>query len=126
MSPKSKLGPLPHWDLSNVYPALDDLAFKQDVTKLNTLLDDLDRYMTDNKVAKGGAVSGPAEDLAEIASGCLDRMNALLRLFHTLRAYVGSFISTDSYNAEAKRIMSELEMLRVRLSRQGVLFQGWI
>jgi len=126
MSPKSDLGPLPHWDLSNVYPALDDLAFKQDVNKLNTLLDDLDQYMTDKKVAKGGAISGPAEDLAEIAAGYLDRMNALLRLYHTLRAYLVSFISTDSYNAEAKRIMSELEMLRVRLSRQGVLFQGWI
>ncbi len=126
MSSKSTLGLLPHWDLSNVYPALDDLAFKKDVDKLNHLLDDLDQYMADRNIAKAGVVSGSAADLAEITAGYLDRMNALLRLYRTLRAYVASFAATDSYNSEARRIMSELEMLRVRLSRQGVLFQGWM
>jgi pepF/M3 family oligoendopeptidase len=126
MSSKSDLGHLPHWDLSNVYPALDDRKFKKDVKKVQGLLDDLDQFMTDKKIAKGGLVAGPAVDLSEMARGYLDRMNALLRLYGTLRAYVSSFIETDSYNTEAKRIMSELEMLRVRLKRQGVLFQGWI
>lgn len=126
MSPKTNVGPLPHWDLSNVYPALDDQAFQEDVKKVNQLLDDLDQYLADNDISKAGAVSGPAEDLAKRTAGYLDRMNALLRLYATLRAYVASFVTTDSYNAEAKRIMSELEMLSVRLKRQDVSFQGWI
>ena len=126
MSPKTNLGPLPHWDLSNVYPALDDQAFQEDVDKVSQLLDDLDQYMADNDISKAGAVSGPAEGLAERTAGYLDRMNTILRLYETLYAYVVSFVSTDSYNSEAKRIMSELEMLRVRLKRQDVLFQGWI
>lgn len=126
MSPKTKLGPLPHWDLSNVYPALDDQAFQEDVIKIHQLLDDLDQYLADNDISKAGAVSGSAEKLAEKTAGCLDRMNAVLRLYFTLRAYVASFVTTDSYNAEAKRIMSELEMLSVRVKRQEVLFQGWI
>jgi len=126
MSPKSNLGSLPHWDLSNVYKSLDDRAFKEDIKKINQLLDDLDQYMVDNDISKAGAVSGPAEDLAERTGEYLDRMNALLRLYETLFAYVVSFVSTDSYNSEAKRIMSELEMLRLRLNHQDVLFQGWI
>jgi pepF/M3 family oligoendopeptidase len=126
MSSKSDLGHLPHWDLSNVYPALDDRTFKEDVIKVQELLDDLDQYMTDKNIAKDGLVTGPAADLAEMAGGYLDRTNALLRLYRTLEAYVYSFVETDSYNTDAKRIMSELEMLRVRLKRQGVLFQGWI
>lgn len=126
MSPKMNLGPLPHWDLSNVYTALDDRAFKEDVKKVNQLLVDLDQYLADNDISKAGAVSGPAEDLAERTAGYLDRMNALLRLHFTLQAYVASFVSTDSYNSDAKRIMSELEMLDVRLKHQKVLFQGWI
>jgi pepF/M3 family oligoendopeptidase len=105
---------------------LDDRAFKDDVKKVNELLDDLDQYMAEKNIAKGGAASGPAVELAELAAGYLERMNTLLRLYRTLRAYVASFVETDSYNTEAKRITSELEMLRVRIRRQGVLFQGWI
>jgi len=126
MSPKANLGPLPHWDLSNVYMSLDDQAFKEDVKKIDHLLDDLDQYMVENDISKAGAVSGPEVDLAKRTTGYLDRMNTLLRLNLTLQAYVHSFISTDSYNSEAKRIMSELEMLLVRINRQEVLFQGWI
>jgi pepF/M3 family oligoendopeptidase len=53
-------------------------------------------------------------------------MNALLRLFGTLRAYIHSYVSTDSYNTTARRLMSELEPLGVRLERAEVLFRGWI
>jgi len=64
--------------------------------------------------------------LAETISGYVDRMNGLLRVYATLRAYVYGFVSTDSYNTTATRIMSELEIHGVRLQRQAVLFQGWI
>jgi pepF/M3 family oligoendopeptidase len=49
-----------------------------------------------------------------------------LRLYRTLLSYIFSFVTTDSYNTTAKRAMSELDMLRVRLERQEVLFQGWL
>ena len=126
MSPKANSGSLPHWDLTNVYKSLDDQAFQEDIKKITQLLDDLDQYLVENDISKNGTVSGSPEDLAKRSAGYLDRMNALLRLHLTLRAYVFSFVSTDSYNSEAKRITSELEMLRVRIKRQEVSFQGWI
>ncbi len=126
MSADANVGTLPHWDLSNVYASLDDGAFKEDVKKIDQLLDDLDQYLADNDISKAGVVSDPPEMLAKKTAGYLDKMNGLLRLYLTLRAYVASFVSTDSYNTEATRIMSELDQPRVRINRLEVLFQGWV
>jgi pepF/M3 family oligoendopeptidase len=126
MISKSDMGPLPHWDLSNIYPDLESEEFKQAVAQLKTQLDGLDNYMSEYQIARAGAKPADSADLADTIGGYLDRMNDLLRLYGTLRAYVHGFVSTDSYNTRAKRILSELEMLGVRLERQEVLFRGWI
>lgn len=119
--------PLPHWDLSNVYPGLESEEFKQAVSQVRAGLDELDEYLSTHQIARGGPLpaGGPAAVAATI-SGYLDRMNALLRLHGTLVSYVYSFFSTDSYNTTARRILSELEALEVRLERQEVLFRGWV
>jgi oligoendopeptidase F len=126
MKSEVDVGPLPHWDLSNVYPGLESKAFKGAVGEVGANLDDLDAYMAEHQIGRSGARPEGSQQLAEIIGGFLDRMNGLVRLFGTLGAYVNSFVSTDSYNTTAKRIESELEVLGVRLERQGVFFQGWI
>jgi pepF/M3 family oligoendopeptidase len=123
---KTDLGPLPHWDLSNIYPGLESDEFNRAVAQLRTKLDELDSYMSEQQIARAGARPAGSRALAEIISSYLDRMNDLLRLYVTLNSYVYSFFSTDSYNTTARRIMSELQMLRPRLERQEVLFRGWI
>ncbi len=118
---------LPHWDLSNVYPGLESEEFKQAVTQVTADLDKLDKYLSEHGIEQGGPVpAGGATALAATMSGYLDRMNALLRLYSTLATYVYSFFSTDSYNTTARRLISELEALEVRLERQEVLFRGWV
>jgi pepF/M3 family oligoendopeptidase len=126
MTSKSDLGLLPHWDLSNIYPGLESQKFNDAVGQLKTRLDDLDSYIAEHHIARGGSRPSDSAQLAGTIAGCLDRMNDLLTLYGTLQAYVYAFVSTDSYNTTAARIMSELEILGVRLQRQGVLFQGWI
>jgi pepF/M3 family oligoendopeptidase len=126
MSPKKDLGKLPHWDLSNVYPGLETDAFSGDVEKLKEEIDEMDGFMKEQAISRGGKVPVDAAELGEILDGLLERMNALYILYGTLEAYLYSFISTDSYNATAKRLLSELEMQGVRLERQNVLFRGWI
>jgi pepF/M3 family oligoendopeptidase len=117
---------LPHWDLSNVYPGLESEAFSQAVDEAQRKLDGLDDYLETHQIAPGAEPSADAEALAEVIGGYLDRANATLRLYRTLSAYVRSYVTTDSYNTTAKRLQSELEMLGVRLRKQGVRFQGWI
>jgi pepF/M3 family oligoendopeptidase len=126
MKTEADVSSLPHWDLSNIYPGLDSKEFGADVSQLKEQLDDLDTYMSERQISGAGVRPKDTGELAEIIGGFVDRMNDILRRFGTLEAYVHSFVSTDSYNTTAKRLESELEVLGVRLERQGVFFQGWL
>jgi pepF/M3 family oligoendopeptidase len=117
---------LPHWDLSNVYPGLESEEFVEDVRRLKAQLDGLDQYLATHQITQDGPFPSKATALAEIMGGYLDRMNNLLRLGATIRTYVHTFIATDSYNQRARRLLSELEPLLVRVQRQEVRFEGWI
>jgi oligoendopeptidase F len=119
--------PLPHWDLSNVYPGLESEPFNQAVGQVKAGMDELDAYLAAHHIARGEPLptGGPPAVAAAIA-GYLDRMNGLQRLVETLESYIYSFFSTDSYNATARRLTSELEVLGVRMESQQVAFRGWI
>ncbi len=117
---------LPHWDLSNVYPGLESQELKEAFNRARVQLDELDEYLSAHQIARGGPSPSDPAELAGVIGGYLDKMNELLRLGGTLRAYIHSYVSTDSYNTTARRLMSELEPLMVRLERQEVLFGGWI
>jgi pepF/M3 family oligoendopeptidase len=117
---------LPHWDLSNVYPGLDSGPFRQDMNQARIQLEEMDGYLASHDIARGGPSPADAVALAEIIGGYLDRMNSILRLLSTLRSYVHAFVTTDSYNTAARRLMSEVEPLLVRTDRQEVRFQGWL
>jgi pepF/M3 family oligoendopeptidase len=118
--------PLPHWDLSNVYPGLESDEFRQDMDGAREQLDELDAYLATHHIAHGGSIPAGAAGLAETIGGYLDRMNAALRLVSTVRNYVHAFVTTDSYNTTARRIMSEVEPLLVRIEQQEVRFRGWL
>ena len=122
------LGAVPRWDLSNVYPGLDSDQFQAAVQDLQMQLDDIDSFMQRHKIEKGEG--GPAQsdigELARVMAELLDKRNALQRLYNTLNAYLLSFTSTDSFNQEARRIESELELHGVRIRKQDVAFRGWM
>jgi pepF/M3 family oligoendopeptidase len=117
---------LPHWDLTNVYPGLESEAFQQAMAQAVAHLDDLDRYLAAHHVGRAEPLPADPAALAEIVDGCLARMDAAQRLIQTLRAYLHSFVATDSYNTTARRLASELEPLLVRLENQTVQFHGWL
>jgi pepF/M3 family oligoendopeptidase len=117
---------LPHWDLSDVYPGLESDEFRRDLDWLKSQLDDLDSYLSDQEISRTGVKLQDPSRLAQVISGYLTKRNEMLRLYRTLLSYIYSFVATDSYNTTAKRAMSELDVLRVRLERQEVLFQGWL
>ena len=121
-------GTLPRWDLSNVYPALDSEQFKKAFADLKFQLNAIDAYIVDHKISRAPA-NKPETATGEVKSAIdeyLALTNAALRLYSTLHAYVGSYVSTDSYNTIAKRLQSELEMVGVRLQKQEVFFKGWV
>ena len=118
---------LPRWDLSNVYPSLESEELRKGFTDLKVQVDALDAFLDGHKVSRTSGESNPTNSqLKAIVEGYVDRMNASLRLYSTINAYVASFVTTDSFNTTAKRLESELEMIGVRFHQQEVRFRGWL
>lgn len=116
---------LPRWDLSRVFPGLDSPELADAVRALVRQLDDLDAYLDQHRIARGAPAAGPAA-VGPAISGYLERQDALLRAYLTVRSYLWSFVTTDSFNDAARRRYSELQLLGVRLEQQGVRFAGWL
>ncbi len=118
---------LPHWDLSNIYPGLDSEPFHAAVAEQAHRQAELEAYLDQHHIARGGDPAALApEAFAGALNGCLTRLNALLDLSITLGGYVRSFVTTDSFNAAAKRQLSQLDQYSVRRQRVFVRFQGWL
>ena len=114
----------PHWDLSNVYPSLSSPKFSTDVKKLEKSLAELEKF-ADNTLAMVDEKSSPA-DLAKAASTLIDQFNAILLTAGTLRAFISSFVTTDSYNKDALKKESEFEQVGVKLEQLGTRATAWI
>jgi pepF/M3 family oligoendopeptidase len=118
----------PRWDVSNIYPSLDSPEFQADFDLINQSLDRLSTYLDENHIEKqfdGPPVRDPAK-LAAILDHLIQEINALLELATTLRFYIHSFVSTNSYNDEAKRAMSVFQQSGMRLEQAITRIQGWI
>ena len=123
-----KVRSLPHWDLSNVYVSLESDEFKKGIDDLKNQIDALEAYCTGNKIGRLVNHEGetPDRSVKEIVDGYLNRMNILLRHYGTLNAFIASYVTTDSYNALAKRVESELEIMGVRVEKIDVRFRGYV
>jgi pepF/M3 family oligoendopeptidase len=114
--------------LSNVYPGLETEPLRKALSALRSQVDALDEFLDGNKISRN-ASNRPSEDVPHtklLIDGYLERANSALRLGSTIGAYVGSYVTTDSYNTTAKRLESELEIIGVRLRKQEVRFRGWV
>lgn len=112
------------WDVSNIYPSLESKAYEADFASMKAQLEALETLFKE-RVASTDA-NTPVETLAPLVGEVIDRLNALLTLSGTLRAYVMAFVTTDSRDTLAAKKMSEFQMSAVRLQMLGHQFQAWI
>lgn len=117
---------LPHWDVSNIYPSLESPEFQSAIDAFTAQLADLETYANAHQISRLPVGAPVPAGFSDGVAGYVDRINRALELYATLRSYLYSFISTDSYNALAKRRFSELQLLAVRLQNVDVRFQGWV
>ena len=114
----------PHWDLSNVYSGLDspelsaDIAWVKDATKAlrKTYEDEL----------KAVTPESPNEAINLAISTVVDQLNALLIKTVTIRVYIQSYLTTDSYNKEALQLGSQFDQVMVGLQNVNVALEAWI
>lgn len=122
------LGNVPRWDLSNVYSGLESADFKAGIADLQSQLDAIEGYLGEHKIRKnpGGPLQTSTDEQANVLSTLLDKVNAVARLYGTLRAYIASYTTTDSYDQTARRIESEVEQYGVNLQKIDVAISGWV
>ncbi len=111
------------WDLTNVYPSLESKEFKSAIKKYKTLLDEMEVFF--KKASKADSKTDPKK-LGKLLGESVDRFNALFELSGTINPYIYSFISTDSRNKTAMRILSEFEQMSVQASVLNTKFQAWV
>lgn len=112
------------WDLSNVFPGLESEEFKTAFSTTGKLIDSLaDCYQT--KLASL-SLSDDVNKLNTALSAYVEQLNQTLTHEGKVANYIYSFISTDSYNKNASRLMSEFEQMMVRLENQDVIFKNWL
>ena len=112
----------PRWDMTNVYPALDSKQFKNAVKKYKTLLDELEAFF--KKAAKADGKTDPKK-LGKILGEAVDRLNTIFELGGTIGPYIYAFISTDSRDKDAMRVLSEFEQMNVQANVLQTKFVAW-
>ena len=114
----------PHWDLSNVYPSLDSAEFAADLKKVPQMIAEMETVFLEQ-----AAVLGPDADpaaLAAVAGRMVEQINAFYTLAGTIRVYIYSFVTTDSYNKAALKAMSEFEQLQLRAQQVQIKMESWL
>jgi len=66
-------------------------------------------------------------ELSRLVDELIDHFNVTLTLAATLEAYIYSFVSTDSYNDLAKKLLSQYEQVEVRMKKLHLIrFRAFI
>ena len=114
----------PRWDLTNVYPSLESKEFKNAMKEYKSLLDKLERFYK-SKLSKASAKT-KSKELGSLLGKAVDQFNDIVELSGTINAYIYSFVSTDSRDKTAMRLLSEYEQVQVRQSNLSTQFSAWV
>ncbi len=114
----------PHWDLSNVYAGLDSPELTADIAWVRDASAALQKLYEDE--LKTVTPEAPAEEINSAISTVVDQLNAIILKFATIRAYLHSYVTTDSYNKEALRLASEFDQVMVGFRNVNVVLEAWI
>jgi pepF/M3 family oligoendopeptidase len=112
------------WDLSNIFPGLESEEFKQAFSDTSNVINELVSCFQ-TKLAPLSPETDPRV-LNEALSEYVNTLNDTITHVGKVANYIYSFISIDSYNKLATRLMSEFEQLGVRLEHQDVIFKNWL
>jgi oligoendopeptidase F len=116
---------LPHWDVSAVFPSLDskefEQGFKQTIQEINDLVALFDRYEIKEQrdIPMGDSLVGVFDEV-------ITRYNQVLDQVRTMRAYIHSFVSTNSRDTLAQEKWSLFQPELMKLSILGTRFTAWV
>ncbi|MDO9086653.1 MAG: M3 family oligoendopeptidase [Anaerolineaceae bacterium] len=112
------------WDLSNIFPGLESEEFKKAVADTPLIIDELMNFF--NISLAPLTMETEVQIINQSLTEYVNKLNSTLTHVGKVGNYIYSFISTDSYNKLATRLISEYEQVMVRLENQDVIFKNWL
>ena len=114
----------PRWDLSNVYASLEAPELAKDIEWVREETESLQTLYQEDLAKIDG--DSPLERINAAISTMVDKMNAVYEKAGTIRAYLHSFIATDSFNQQAMQMYSQFDQVTVGIQKVSVLLQAWV
>lgn len=115
---------IPHWNMNNVFPSIESGEYESAIFKVNDLIANIETIFSNE-----AELFDNQNNIASIATHIgklIDMLNELYKLSGTIRAYLYSFITTNSYDKIASKKMSEFEQIGVKIQNLGTHFQSLI
>lgn len=119
------LTPLPHWDMTVVYPSLESTEFVDGFRQVQADIGSLSNLFDAEQIGQRPAAPIDPATVARFER-VIERLNTVLTKTQTLSRYIVAFRNTDSRNATAQARWSELEQHLVVLSQLSTRFTAWI
>ena len=114
----------PRWDLSNVYPSLESKEFEDAVNDYKKQVAALEKFFK-SKLSKANAKT-KAKDLAPLVGKAIDQINSIQTLADTIGPFIYSYVTTDSRNKTAMKVLSEFEQAKLPMSNLLTQFTAWV
>jgi len=114
----------PRWDVSNIYPSLESKEFKAALKNYKKQVAALEKFFED-ELSKEDAKS-KAKKLAPLVGQAIDRINKIQTLASTIVPFIYAFVTTDSRDKVAMRVMSEFEQASLPMQKLSVRFEAWV
>lgn len=117
--------PLPHWDMTVVYPGLTAPEFEQSFRSVIDSIAGLVQLFDAKGIAARPAAPLSPDDI-EVFEAVTTRYNDVVAQTRTLSAYISSFVATNSRDDLAQARMSEMQQHVMRLNQLETRFNAWI
>ncbi len=116
---------LPHWDMQVVFPGLDSPEFDREFSAMTALIADLGKNFDSRHIQKSSSLPLTKEARASF-NAVAAALNPLLERCQTLRAYIVSFVATDSRNTLAQAKMSDYLQATLKLDQLMTRLTAWL
>src|SRR5690349_14895693 len=114
----------PRWDLTNVYPSLESDEFKAAVDDYRKQVAALEKFFK-NKLKKTNSKT-KAKDLAPLVGKAIDQINSIQTLSATIGPFIYSYVTTDSRDKVATKVLSEFEQASLPMNQLLTQFTAWL
>lgn len=118
--------PLPHWDMSPIFPGLDSPEFAAAQAQAQADLDNLKAYFDAHALMLRETPPAINAETVTVFETALERVNAVSQRLHMLSSYITGFISTDSRNALAQSRYSEFAQRQMALEKLNTRLTAWL